>query len=111
MKEIKFNYCIPREYINNNNETCYSLAMGGEQMNVETLTNIQKYADITKPKCAQPWLQVFDNGRRVTNDNINWSEWNGITFSDVDTKLFHKHKQQFDVKRLLNITFLTNLQK
>ena len=103
MKEIKFNYCIPREYINNNNETCYSLAMGGEQMNVETLTNIQKYADITKPKCAQPWLQVFDNGRRVTNDNINWSEWNGITFSDVDTKLFYKHKQQFDVKRLLNI--------
>ena len=103
MKEIKFNYCIPREYINKDNETCYSLAMGGEQMNVETLTNIQKYADSSKPKCAQPWLQVFNNGRRVTNDNINWSEWNGITFSDVDTKLFHKHKQQFDVKRLLNI--------
>lgn len=103
MKEIKFNYCIPREYINKDNETCYSLAMGGEQMKVDTLTNIQKYADNTKPKNAQPWLQVFDNGRRVTNDNINWSEWNGITFSDVDTKLFHKHKQQFDVPRLLNI--------
>ena len=103
MKEIKFNYCIPREYINKDNETCYSLAMGGEQMNVETLTNIQKYADSSKPKNAQPWLQVFANGRRVTNDNINWSEWNGITFSDVDTKLFHKHKQQFDVHKLLNI--------
>lgn len=103
MKEIKFNYCIPREYINKDNETCYSLAMGGEQMNVDTLTNIQKYADNTKTKNAQPWLQVFDNGRRVTNDNINWSEWNGITFSDVDTKLFYKHKQQFDVHKVLNI--------
>lgn len=103
MKEIKFNYCIPREYINKDNETCYSLAMGGEQMNVDTLTNIQKLADKNKPKDAQPWLQVFGNGRRVTNDNITWNDWNGITFSDLDTKLFYKHVQQFDVQKLLNI--------
>ena len=103
MKEIKFNYCIPREYIDKTNETKYSLPFGGEQMNVDTIENIQKFANNTKPKDAQPWLQVFDNGRRVTNDNIKWSEWNGITFSDVDTKLFYNHVQKFDVEKLLNI--------
>ena len=104
MKEIKFNYCIPREYIDDKtNETKYSLAFGGEIMQVDTITNVQKHSDNTKPKDAQPWMQVFSNGRRVTNDNIKWSEWNGITFSDVDTKLFYNHVQKFDVEKLLNI--------
>lgn len=103
MKEIKFNYCIPREFINKDGEKDFCLCRGGEQMKFDTIINIQKYADNTKPKSAQPWLQVFDNGYRVTNDNIDWSEWNGITFSDVDTKLFYNHVQKFDVEKLLNM--------
>ena len=103
MKEIKFNYCIPREYINKDTKKDFCLCRGGEHMNVDTINNIQKYSDTNKPKLAQPWLQVFDNGYRVTNDNINWKEWNGITFSDIDSKWFHKYCQKFDVNKLLYI--------
>ena len=50
MQEIKFNYCIPREYKDKEtNEVKYAICRGNEKMNISTLNEIQKYADTNKP--------------------------------------------------------------
>lgn len=103
MKEIKFNYCIPKEYINDKGEKCYALVKGAQTMGVDNILKIQELVNTDRPKNGQPWMQVFNNGKRVTNDYIDWQSWNGITFSDVDTKLFYNNVKQFDVQKLLNI--------
>ena len=75
MQEFRFNYCIPREYKDKETgELKYCLCRGGEKMNVATLSNIKVYADKNKPKDAQPWIQIFNNGYRVTTDNINFKK-------------------------------------
>ena len=103
MKEVKFNYCIPREYKNKEGNIDYCLCKGGEKMSIATISDIQTHCDTTKPKNAQPWCQVFSNGYRVTNDNIDWNDWNGITFSDIDSKYFYNYAQRFNVQALLNM--------
>lgn len=103
MKEFNFNYAIPREYKDiTTGEIKFALPKGGDKMNVDTLINIQKIVTPDMPKAGCPWLQVFNNGYRVTNDNIDWCEWNGITFSDIDSKWFYNYEKQFDVEKLLN---------
>lgn len=103
MNEIKFNYAIPREYIDRDtNEINYCLPRGGEKMDVADISYIQTLADAKKPKNGQPWMQVFNNGYRVTTDTIDWSEWIGITFSDIDSKYYYDYKQPFDVNKLLD---------
>ena len=101
MKEYKFNYCIPREYKDKNGEIKYSICKGGEKMNVDTLKEIQSKANPNLPKEAQPWCQVFNNGYRVTKETLNYKEWTGFTFSDVDSKWFYKFERKFDVNKLL----------
>ena len=100
MKELKFNYCIPREYKDKEGNINYFLCKGGEKMSIATINDIQTQCDTSKPKNAQPWCQVFSNGYRVTSDNIDWNDWNGVTFSDIDSKLFYEYKQKFDVNLL-----------
>lgn len=103
MKEIKFNYCIPREYLDRTtNEIRYAICKGDEKMNVATLNEIQKYSDSSKPKDAQPWIQIFTNGYRVITESLNYAEWNGITFNDVDSKFFYKFCKPFDTDKLLH---------
>lgn len=103
MQEFRFNYCIPREYKDKENgEIRYCLCRGGEKMEVDTLDNIQKHSNINKPKDAQPWIQIFNNGFRVTNENLNWEEWTGFTWIDIDSKWFYKFEHPFDVNKLLN---------
>lgn len=103
MKKIRFNYCIPREYQDvQTKEKRYALPKGGDKMKVDDIISIQKNANENTPKAGCPWLQVFNNGYRVTNDNINWSDWNGITFSDVDSKWFYDYERQFNVQKLLD---------
>ena len=103
MREFKFNYCIPREYKDKEtNEIKYCLCRGGEKMDIDILDNIQKLVNPKLPKAAQPWVQVFDNGYRVTHDNLEWNDWNGFTFIDIDSKLFYKSCHPFDVEKLLN---------
>lgn len=103
MKEFKFNYCIPREYKDKESgKIKYCLCGGGEKMYIDTLDNIQKKVDNSLPKEASPWCQVFNNGYRVTHDNLDWTEWNGFTFIDIDSKLFYKNVHPFNVDKLLN---------
>ena len=103
MKEFKFNYCIPREYKDKESgKIKYCLCGGGEKMSIDTLDNIQKKVDNSLPKEASPWCQVFNNGYRVTHDNLDWTEWNGLTFIDIDSKLFYKNVHPFNVDKLLN---------
>lgn len=106
MQEIKFNYCIPREYKDKEtNEIKYAICRGNEKMNIATLNEIQKYADSNKPKNAQPWIQNFTNGYRVVTESIDYNDWNGVTFSDVDSKYFYKYCKPFDVEKLLNAIY------
>lgn len=106
MQEIKFNYCIPREYKDKEtNEVKYAICRGNEKMNISTLNEIQKYADTNKPKNAQPWIQNFTNGYRVVTESIDYNDWNGITFSDVDSKYFYKYCKPFDIEKLLNAIY------
>lgn len=102
MTEFKFNYCIPREYKDHKTgEVKYCLCCGGEKMDIDTLDNIKNKANAKLPKAAQPWVQVFNNGYRVTHENLDWKEWNGFTFIDIDSKLFYKGVRPFDVDKLL----------
>lgn len=102
MQDFKFNYCIPREYKEKETgEIKYCLCRGGEKMNIATLDDIQKLVNPKLPKAAMPWVQVFSNGYRVTHDNLDWKEWNGVTFIDIDSKLFYKNVHPFDVDKLL----------
>jgi len=100
MKEIKFNYCIPREYVDETNTKKYALYRGGEKMNVNTLDFIKQLANPALPKLAQPWCQVFNNGYRVTTSNLKGSDWNGITFADVDTKLYIEKGGNINIPKL-----------
>ena len=97
MKEFKFNYCIPREYKDEKGVTQYCLCRGGEQMNVNTLDFIRQLANPGLPKSAQPWCQVFSNGYRVTTSNLKGEDWNGITFADIDTKLYIENGGKIDI--------------
>lgn len=106
MKEFKFNYCMPREYKDKETgEIRYCLCSGGEKMEVDTLINIQKHVNKDLPKEAMPWSQVFNNGYRVTHENLNFGEWNGFTFIDIDSKLFYKNVRSFDVNKLLDAIY------
>lgn len=101
-KEFKFNYCIPREYKDKKTgEIKYCLCSGNERMDVDTLANIQKFADASKPKEAQPWGQAFNNGYRVITESLDYKDWCGITFSDVDSKWFYDYNKPFKVDTLL----------
>lgn len=102
MTEFKFNYCIPREYKDKEGNIKYSLCKGGEKMPVDTLDNIKKQANSDLPKAAQPWCQIFNNGYRVIHDNLNWEEWNGITFIDIDSKLYYNNVHPFNTEILLD---------
>lgn len=98
-----FNYCVPREYKDKNTgEIRYALCHGGDQMNIATLDEIQKYADENRPKNGQPWIQVFNNGHRVCKENLDWSEWNGFTYIDLDTKLYYNNVKPFNIQNVLN---------
>lgn len=101
--EIKFNYCVPREYKTPDGTIAYSICNGNEQMNVAPLKEIQKYCNDKKPKNAQPWIQIFTNGYRVMTDSIDYKDWNGMTFVDIDGKWFYKYCRPFDCERLLKM--------
>jgi len=105
MQEFKFNYCIPREYKDKETkEIKYALFRGGEKMTgVATLDEIKKAALVRKgyPKEAQPWLQIFTNGYRVDSNNLDWSEWNGFTWTDIDSKYYYDTQHPFNVNKLL----------
>lgn len=106
MQEIKFNYCIPREYKDKETgEIKYAICRGNEKMNIGTLNEIQQYSDSNKPKQAQPWIQNFTNGYRVVTETINYNEWNGITFNDIDSKYFYKYCKPFNVEKLLQAIY------
>lgn len=99
---FQFNYCIPREYKDRDTGKIeYCLCRGNEKMDIDSLDNIQKLADASKPKNAQPWGQVFNNGYRVVTDSLDYRDWCGITFSDVDSKWFYDFNKPFKVDVLL----------
>jgi len=100
--DFKFNYCIPREYKDKDSgEIKYAICKGGEKMNIDNLDNIQKLINGNLPKAAHPWCQVFNNGYRVTKDRLNYEEWTGITFADIDSKYFYQFEKPFNVNALL----------
>ena len=101
MTDFRFNTCVPREYKDRDTqEIKYSLCKGGDAMQILTLLEAQQLCNPNRPKGGQPWCQLFDNGYRVTNDNIDWKDWNGFTFSDVDSKHFYNNVHKFDVNLL-----------
>ena len=98
IKKLQFNYWIPREYKDSETgEIRYSLPHSGEKMGVGTIEEIQKLVKPTMIKIACPWLQMFDNGYRVSTANSGYADWNGATFADIDGKHY------FHDKKLTNI--------
>ena len=105
MKKLSFNYCIPREYKDNDTqEVKYSLPKSGEKMDVGTIEEIQKLVKPTMVKAAHPWLQMFDNGYRVSTANSGYADWNGATFADIDSKHYFRDKKlkTVNTKKLLD---------
>ena len=101
-KKYTFNYCIPREYKDSKtNEIKYAICNGNEKMDVDSIDNIQKLADDKKPKNAQPWCQIFNNGYRVVTESVEYKDWTGFTFSDIDSKWYYNYNKPFDVLKLL----------
>lgn len=92
MKDIRFNY-----------GSMYD--KGGQQMEVVTLESID-IRTISKDKNKQPWCQVFSTGYRVTNDNIDWSKWNGCVYSDIDSKHYYNEVRKFDETELRECLYL-----
>lgn len=71
---------------------------GGQKMNVVPLSSI----DVVNTKKEDlPWLQVFNCGYRVTNDNIDWNSWNGCIYIDLDTKHYYEEVKKFNANNLL----------
>ena len=105
MQDLRFNFCIPREYKDNDTqEIKYSLPKSGEKMDVGTIEDIQKLVKPTMVKEAHPWLQMFDNGYRVSTANSGYADWNGATFADIDSKHYFRDKKLTTVntKKLLD---------
>lgn len=76
---------------------------GGESMDVVELQDV-----IVKEGTAKsdlPWLQLFSSGYRVTSDSINWSEWNGCVYSDIDSKHYYNECKKFDVNKLCSALY------
>ena len=71
---------------------------GGKKMNVVPLNSI----DVLNTKKEDlPWLQVFNCGYRVTNDNLDWNTWNGCIYIDLDTKHYYNEVKKFNANNLL----------
>ena len=104
MKEIKFNYCLPREYKNSKTgEINHSLCAENEKMNVASIDDVQKLVTDDMSKSACPWMQVFANGYRVGRKSVDWKDWNGVTFSDIDSKHYYNNVKKFNVKACLQL--------
>lgn len=69
---------------------------------VMEIVNLQDIVVKDAAKSDLPWLQLFNTGRRVTSDNIDWSAWNGCVYSDIDSKHYYKECKQFDPNKLKN---------
>lgn len=100
MKEIKFSYAIPRKYETEEGEVRYALPKGGAKMDVGTLNEVRALVRQDMDKAGCPWMQIYSNGYRVTNDNENPAEWNGVTMVDFDSKHFYRNVRKFDVDKL-----------
>ena len=102
MREIEFNYFIPKEYIDRyTGEKRYALCKSGEKMNLGTLSDIKAYADENLSKDAHPWVQLFDSGYRVDTQNIDWKYWTGCVYIDIDSKHYYYEVRKFNSDNLL----------
>lgn len=96
-----FNYAIPRRYENDDGEVGWALPKSGKQMSIGNLDEISSKITNETEKGSEPWCQVFDTGYRVSKENIDYSKWNGFTFTDVDSKHFYMEVKPFNVQALL----------
>lgn len=86
MKEIKFNV------LNGVKSTGKCSISSIENINLPTY-------EINKENC--PALQIFNNGERITNNNLDWQNWNGTVFIDVDAKLYYNEVRNFNVDKYI----------
>lgn len=91
MKQIEFNVW-PNAYLK-----------GGESCNVKDIHEIIKINP--KNKEEQPCLQVFNTGYRVISDNIDWNNWNGCVFVDIDSKHYYNEVKKFDTEKLYDALY------
>ena len=73
-----------------------------EKMNVASIADVQKLVTDDMTKSACPWMQVFANGYRVGRKSVDWKDWNGVTFSDIDSKHYYNNVKKFNVKVCLS---------
>ena len=91
MKQIEFNVW-PNAYLK-----------GGESCNVKDIHEIIKINPRNKEE--QPCLQVFNTGYRVISDNIDWNNWNGCVFVDIDSKHYYNEVKKFDTEKLYDALY------
>jgi len=96
-----FNFCIPTEYIDKDGNVNYRLPFANERMTVLEFQAIHAAAKPNAPKLSNPWCQFFSCGYRVSQENLDWKNWNGFTQADVDSKLFYNNEHAFNVDVLL----------
>lgn len=104
MNNIKFNYCIPREY-RKDNKQLFALVAGNEKMPVDYIENIYNLVNDSMPKSGLPWIQFFDCGYRIQKDNLAWKQWTGCCYVDLDTKRYYNEVKKFDVELLFKTLY------
>ena len=75
-------------------------ARSGQSGDVISLDNslFKNIGDVNKTEL--PYIQVFDCGYRVSSDNIDWNNWNGCVFIDIDSNKYYNEVKAFDVVKL-----------
>lgn len=96
------NYFIPREYTKEG-KIEYTRPHTGDPMNLGKIEYIQKLIpNDNHLKDGDPFCQVFNTGYRVATENLEYKNWMGLTFSDIDSKYYYTFNKPFNVNRLLN---------
>lgn len=99
-KEIKFSWVYPKYSQNEINGSHWHLPTLGRKMDgVDDIENIKPKEGSTE-KSELPWLQLFEEDIRIGVDNVDWSKWNGVTWADIDSKLYYNNVKQFIPKQL-----------
>lgn len=66
-----------------------------ETKNIESVVPTYTITD----KLDLPAIQPFDCGYKVNSTNLEWSNWNGCIFVDVDAKKYYEEQKQFNIEK------------
>lgn len=92
MNDIRYNW----SKLDSLDPKCHN-PYGNEPMNVSTIDEITPADDRYKNAC-----QCFNSGRRVDNDHLEFKNWNGCVFEDIDYKKWIHYWEDKDKSKIID---------